>query len=336
MAGAGAAIAGFAWLAGGTAAGQPVTPTTAPPVVASSSDPGVLTVSRAGCPSLSFTGLPDGWGDSLEVVLEDGSDVPSVEFAAPSGRVMVAMGTSLDGAQGQIAEVDGYNAVILFSDESRLIQVGRADCEGIRLTFDGLDEAEIAMVIDAINLDNGELTDVDVGTRVTNGTTVSPALFDRGLFERVDADPFVDVVSAAFGPPDDDTGWTPMPSELACTGATEYRSIFWGDLRVVFERSGPDERLTAWSVGDQSVPIIAPTHEHEPTRSLDLPSDEGVAVGADRLVLEQFPLVGDLGGGRYSIAGPVVVGVTVEGNMITGFGTGRLDCLYRQPGRSDR
>ncbi|CAN0284725.1 unnamed protein product, partial [Phaeothamnion confervicola] len=46
-----------------------------------------------------------------------------------------------------------------------------------------------------------------------------------------------------------DTDWQPMPAEFACTGNDSYRTIWWADVRMTFERGTVGTLLTAWSVG---------------------------------------------------------------------------------------
>ena len=177
------------------------------------------------------------------------------------------------------------------------------------------------MATPACSVDDSELTDVNERLSFTDGS-----VFGRGLLERVDADPFVAAVSEVFGATDSDTGWIAVPTDYACLEKGEYRSVFWGDLRVVFERSGNDERITAWSVGDQSLRLLAPNDPFRPVESLGLGSEEGLQVGAPVSVLDQFELVFEEDDGYFTVGGVIGHSVRADRGSITAFAVGRLDC----------
>jgi hypothetical protein len=236
----------------------------------------------------------------------------------------VRVSTTLDSQGGQLSEVDGYAA--LTTPGSVAISATRPDCSWIVLDVAELDPTDTETFLAAVDLDDRLLTDVTVPPTVAG----TPTLFGRGLFETVSTDAFVETVNVAFGPPASDTGWVATPDDFrgTCTDAVEYRSLFWGDLRVVFERDGTSEVLTAWSIGDQRVQIVAPADLYAPASSLGLVTAEGLTVGADVTVLEQFPSVGGPaeGGDTYFIQQAAVVPVASTDGRITGFGTGRTDC----------
>jgi hypothetical protein len=282
------------------------------------------TVRFPGCPALAVGALPPGWGEGFGPIDEPG--VGAVRLAGPN-ETAVAVSTTLDQPRGQLSEVDGYWA--LASPGTVAISATRAECPWIVLDVTDLEPDDTAAFLAAIELDDRALTDVATPPSIT-GPAGTPTLFGRGLFETVRADPYIETVSAAFGQPASDTGWLPTPGDFrdGCTDAAEYRSVFWGDLRVVFERDGANEALTAWSIGDQRVQIVAPIDPYVPTSSLGLTTAEGVAVGADVGVLEQFPMVGSPAPGEdtYFIQQAAVVPVATTDGRITGFGTGRTDC----------
>lgn len=246
------------------------------------------------------------------------ADRDAAVLAAPSGDLRVSV---TDLGNGQFRDVDGYPATTPTGSRVVRIHTGRLGCPSIEIDYGELDAADEATLFASLDLDDRDLTDA---AAQIDGTS----LFDRHLFERVTADPFVEIVSAAYGPPDADTGWLPVPADFAaiCGQNDEYRSIFWQDLRVVFERRGTVEELTAWSIGDQRTGMLAPTDTHQPSGALGLTAADGVQVGADVSVLDQFPMVGDNGDGTYTIAATVARSVSTVDSIITGIGQGRNDC----------
>jgi hypothetical protein len=101
-----------------------------------------------------------------------------------------------------------------------------------------------------------------------------PALFGYDQFSEVEDTELIADVASVLGAVDADTGWTPMPDALACTGATDYRSLLWDDVRFVLRRTadfGPT--LAAWSIGD--VPLL-----FSPSLDADIIAQSGVTTAA--------------------------------------------------------
>jgi hypothetical protein len=114
----------------------------------------------------------------------------------------------------------------------------------------------------------------------------NPAVFGYSALTEVDDAALVADVSEALGDPDDDTGWIPMPDEYACTGATEYRSLLWADIRFVLARpDGPATTyVAAWSIGDTAL-LHSPALAVEITEPSGITTADGIGLGtsADRL-----------------------------------------------------
>lgn len=282
-----------------------------------------LVVRRDGCPTLHFDSLPEGWGDEVEPVETEGLESTQARLVAPGGHVTITIGDLGDIGIAQTGIIDGYR-VLETSDEDgeiRRILVYRPECEGIELEFVGVPESDIDDAIAAVRIDDRELTDADAPPTFIDQVSI----FGRGFYERVDADPFVAAVSGRYGPTDSDTGWMPIPADFPCDDFDEYRSVFWGDLRVVFERSGREERITAWSIGDQSQDLFAPFDSFQPVDSLGLRSIEGLEVGAHVSVLDQFELVFEHDDDRFQIGGHIRVSARNE--SLTGIVVNRPDCV---------
>jgi hypothetical protein len=283
------------------------------------------TARRSGCPALELRDLPDGWAkrfieDTAAPVTESRFQIGS----PASGTIHIRL--DADDDLGNIGKepltVDGYQAGQTEDNGAQVVEIwiGRTDeCELITMTFESMQPDQIATALGAVHFDDKALTDVSVGLTTTT-------LFGRGFFERVDAEPFASTLDATFGPAVSDTGWQPLPAAYFCRDNSEYRSVFWGDLRVVFERTGAAERLTAWSIGDQSASLIAPIDDYVPTSSLGLISAEGIGPGTNVSVLDQFTNVGTNDDGTYFLASAVGIQVTSTNDVITGLSASRTDC----------
>jgi hypothetical protein len=114
----------------------------------------------------------------------------------------------------------------------------------------------------------------------------NPSVFGYSALTEVDDAPLVDDVSEALGDPDDDTGWIPMPDEYACTGATQYRSLLWADIRFVLARldGAATTYVAAWSIGDTAL-SYSPALAAEITEPSGITTAGGIGLGtsADRL-----------------------------------------------------
>lgn len=87
-----------------------------------------------------------------------------------------------------------------------------------------------------------------------------PEVFGYRLFAAVDVDEVRREIGTQLGEPTLDSDWQTMASE--CTGSTGYRVLWWGELRMTFERYDTDVGIVdffeAWSVGDPTVLGLAP------------------------------------------------------------------------------
>lgn len=114
----------------------------------------------------------------------------------------------------------------------------------------------------------------------------NPSVFGYSALTDVDDAELVDDVSDALGNPDDDTGWIPMPDAYTCTGATEYRSLLWADIRFVLARSAGvgTSYVAAWSIGDTEL-AYSPALAVEITEPSGITTADGIGLGtsADRL-----------------------------------------------------
>jgi hypothetical protein len=177
---------------------------------------------------------------------------------------------------------------------------------------------------------------VDVG----RGIELDDAsLFGLIFGAEVDVDRFVPDVSTQLGEPTLDTGWLPVGDEWSCTGSTDFRTIWWGDVRTTFERSDePIPRLTAWSVGDPSVAAGAPLGGAP--SSVDpsgVVTDRGFGTGATRS--EVTSATDDIGIFNDETDRWVVLSngsatlVQFDDDLVSGIGVSRLDCLEPDPDR---
>ena len=115
----------------------------------------------------------------------------------------------------------------------------------------------------------------------------NPEVFGYAALTEVDDAALIDDVTEALGGSDADTGWIPMPEAYACTGASEYRSLLWDDIRYVLTRydSAPQTTvLAAWTIGDTALEYSPPldTGITEPS---GITTDDGIGLGtsADQL-----------------------------------------------------
>jgi hypothetical protein len=94
-------------------------------------------------------------------------------------------------------------------------------------------------------------------------------------------DDVVETVAGALGQPTWDTGWQPMPAEFDCTGNDSYRTVWWSDVRMTFERTPIGAILSAWSVGDPAASPLAPVGPLPTTTDSPsgLSTQDGIGVG---------------------------------------------------------
>jgi hypothetical protein len=114
----------------------------------------------------------------------------------------------------------------------------------------------------------------------------NPSVFGYSAFAEVDESALVDDVGELLGDADDDTGWRPMPGAYACTGAAEYRSLLWADIRFVLTRSAgvAATYVAAWSIGDTEL-LYSPALDGEIAEASGITTADGIGLGtaADRL-----------------------------------------------------
>ncbi|MAT06087.1 MAG: hypothetical protein CL424_13695 [Acidimicrobiaceae bacterium] len=115
----------------------------------------------------------------------------------------------------------------------------------------------------------------------------TPTVFGYAALTEVDETALVEDVSEALGDVDADTSWVPMPADYACTGASEYRSLLWDDIRYVLaRREGPAglTYLAGWTIGDTAL-TFSPPLDAEITEASGITTDDGIGLGtsADRL-----------------------------------------------------
>lgn len=115
----------------------------------------------------------------------------------------------------------------------------------------------------------------------------NPSVFGYSALTDVDEAALVEDVSEVLGDADADTGWVPMPDAYACTGASEYRSLLWDDIRFVLAQSSVDPAVTylaAWSIGETAL-AYSPPLDAEITEPSDITTTNGIGLGTpvDRL-----------------------------------------------------
>lgn len=279
------------------------------------------------CPSVHLVDIPAGWDDQ-PTPTDDGFELDN-----PLGAVQVILDADHPGpTSGAARHVDGYPAHASVEDDEITVHVlvNRDGCGHVDIAFVGWEETQIDLVLAGIEFGDGRFTDVDAGVRVLDGDgIVSPQIFGRSFGQRVDLDPFVAAVSARYGAPDVDTGWLAMPDEWTCTGAGQYRNVVWGDLLVVFERTDQDERMTGWWVGtDRRVLAPVLVGDDPAASSLGIDTDIGLRLGGPAAVVEGMPGSGLQADGRITlIGGGSHLAIATRDGTVTGFGTGRLDCI---------
>ena len=118
----------------------------------------------------------------------------------------------------------------------------------------------------------------------------TPSVFGHAALTEVDETALVEDVSEALGDADADAGWVPMPSAYACTGASEYRSLLWDDIRYVLTRRDVDPGrtyLSAWTIGDTEL-AFSPPLDAEITEASGITTDDGIGLGTSADQLEDL------------------------------------------------
>ena len=120
-----------------------------------------------------------------------------------------------------------------------------------------------------------------------------------------------------------------MPERWRCTQRSEYRTIWWGDLRLTFERDPDHVDLTTWSVGDPAA-AFGPLGAIPPARDPSGVMSGGIGVGDTRADLLASLAGRDLvieEAGTITLGGALGFTYLLDGDVVTGVGLGRLDCL---------
>ncbi|MCU1388889.1 MAG: hypothetical protein JWL72_2227, partial [Ilumatobacteraceae bacterium] len=165
-------------------------------------------------------------------------------------------------------------------------------------------------------------------------TPTTPSVF--GFAYGSDGDPtmIASTVSDVLGQPQQDTGWQPMPADLSCKGATEYRSILWADLRFVFEGYDTDgdgttdrTRLAAWSIGAVQLEL-SPHLDAVITQHSAITTADGLGLGSPKsAVLEQnFFQIGDDGDTVFGLAKAVPVRFVIADDRVASMSVQDNDC----------
>ena len=144
-----------------------------------------------------------------------------------------------------------------------------------------------------------------------------------------DPDDTVARISATLGAPTSDSGWVPMPAGFECTGDDEFRTVWWGNFRMTFERNPTTQILAAWTVGDPSIESLAPIAGTAGPGTVDITTTEGIGVGTTRADVERLLGARPNYGldGNYAILGPgIVTFIHLDNDIVTALGGGRNDC----------
>ena len=194
------------------------------------------------------------------------------ESAACSGGVVVSAQPSSSASIDVVVDLTGrlttFRVVI---SEGTLYVVGVPGTR-IELRMDGIEPHTVVGGLD-FNRD---------GEPARN-----PSVFGYSALTDVDEAALFEDVSGVLGDADADTGWIPMPDAYACTGASEYRSLLWDDIRFVLAQSSvepKDTYLAAWSIGEMTL-AYSPPLAAEITESSGITTTEGIGLGTpvDRL-----------------------------------------------------
>ena len=167
------------------------------------------------------------------------------------------------------------------------------------------------------------------------GNAERPSVFGFGHQLEADAEVVLETISVALGEPHLDTGWSPMPSDLACTGAISYRSFVWGDLRIVLNGYDLDGDALAevtvvagWSIGNVAL-TLSPPLDGTLGAPTGLTTASGIGIGTPKAEILSQPWVQialDEGDRVVGVAASVVVFELNDNNQIAAIWVEDNDC----------
>lgn len=167
----------------------------------------------------------------------------------------------------------------------------------------------------------------------------SGTLFGMSNLLTVGVDGVVAQLSADLGSPTFDTEWTAVGPEWACTGASEARTVWWGDLRITFERSDVVQFAT-WSVGDPDVADLAPIGELPlTTEASGVTTSNGFGIGSTRSAVQAaadaagLTLFNNTETDLWVVQSNAATSIVLfDGDTVSGIGAGRFDCIDESGG----
>ena len=157
-------------------------------------------------------------------------------------------------------------------------------------------------------------------------------VFGVSVFDAVDVDAVTGDVSARLGSPTSDSGWQSTVGQ-SCAGSTDARVLWWGDLRMTFERYRSDgavrDELSAWTVGDPTLFELAPIGDVPTPSPSDIVTLEGIGLGSTLAdVGVAWANINDGGDSRLVVVdrgGSLAIRLD-GGDRVVGFGDGPFDC----------
>lgn len=161
-----------------------------------------------------------------------------------------------------------------------------------------------------------------------------PSLFGFAFANEINPDAVIPTIGPVLGPPEHDTGWLPMPSALTCNGADEYRSILWGDLRIVLNATDTNSDgssdlfwLAAWSVGDVSL-SFSPPLDVPITGASGITDSSGLGIGSPKSAImdHDFVQFSDQGDQVFALAAPSPVRFALVDDRVTAMSMEANDC----------
>ena len=229
------------------------------------------------------------------------------------------------------------------TDQVRQAQIALNRLFGAGLTEDGLAGAKTTASITKFQGESGlpvtgvldDQTLASVTAASANVQTGPLKLSGKGIGEASlgeDPDATVSYLSAHFGRPAGDSGWTPVPIGQPCS-VKETREVRWGDLLVTFAASDPRSGSASGRRQFVSVDFSLDAQE-SPAKPAGMKSDRGLKLG-DQLsrLFDLYPnaTYDDTGndpfGPTYSVPGEVY-GTLLTGarDVIGSIGAGVFPC----------